>query len=89
MLKAKKGVSSAELSRQLGITYKSAWYAAMRVRCAMVDDGGLLEGILEMDETYIGGRPRKRFVKVDANLANLSTVTTKNQKEVEELLKSR
>jgi transposase-like protein len=80
MLNAKKGVSSAELSRQLGITYKSAWYSAMRVRCAMVDDEGLLEGIVEMDETYIGGRPRKRGVKVDSNVANLSTVTTEKPK---------
>ena len=36
----------------------------------------MLEGILEMDESYIGGRPRKRGVKIDPSVANLSTVTT-------------
>jgi transposase-like protein len=80
MLNAKKGISSAQISRQLGITYKSAWYACMRVRCAMVDDGELLEGILEMDETYIGGKPRRRGVKVDPSIANLTTVSTQKPK---------
>lgn len=74
MLNAKKGISSAQVSRQIGVTYKTAWYACMRVRCAMVDDGEMLEGIVEMDESYIGGRPRKRGVKVDPSIANLSTV---------------
>ncbi len=81
MLNAKKGISSAQLSRQLGITYKTAWYAQMRVRCAMVDDGEeLLEGILEMDETYVGGKPRRRGVKIDPSVASLSTVTTEKPK---------
>lgn len=80
MLSAKKGISSSQLSRVLGITYKTAWYSAMRVRCAMVDDGELLEGILEMDETYIGGKPRKRGVKVDPSVANLSTVSIQKPK---------
>lgn len=61
MLNAPKGISSMQLHRTLGITYKSAWYSAMRVRCAMVDtEVGLLEGIVEMDETFVGGKPRKR-----------------------------
>lgn len=50
-----------QLHRTLGITYKSAWYSAMRVRCAMIDtEVELLEGILEQDESYLGGKPRKR-----------------------------
>lgn len=60
MLNAKKGISSKQLERTLGITYKSAWYSAMRVRCAMVDEHDLLEGVVEMDEAYIGGKPRHR-----------------------------
>lgn len=61
MLGAPKGISSMQLHRTLGITYKSAWYSAMRLRCAMIDtDVDLLEGIIEMDETYLGGKPRKR-----------------------------
>lgn len=75
MLSAKKGISSSQLARTLGVTYKTAWYSAMRVRCCMVDDMELLEGIVEMDETYIGGKPKKRYVKVDPSIANMSRVT--------------
>lgn len=60
MLNAKKGISAKQISRDIGVTYKTAWYSAMRVRCAMLDWGEQLEGIVEMDETYIGGKPRKR-----------------------------
>ncbi|TND09826.1 MAG: hypothetical protein FD123_950 [Bacteroidetes bacterium] len=61
MLTAPKGISSMQLSRTLGITYKTAWYCSMRVRCAMIDDEiDLLEGIVEQDESYLGGRPRRR-----------------------------
>ena len=65
MLNARKGISSLQLSRDLGVTYKTAWYSAMRVRCAMVDETPMLEGIVEMDEAYIGGKPRKRSNKTD------------------------
>lgn len=80
MLNAKKGVSASQISRQLGVTYKTAWYSCMRVRCAMVDDGELLQGIVEMDETYIGGKPRKRGIKVDPSIANLSSVDNNKPK---------
>ena len=80
MLNAKKGISSSQLSRQLGITYKTAWFAQMRVRCAMVDEDPILEGILEMDETYVGGKPKWRGVKVDPSVANLSSVTQQKPK---------
>ena len=39
---------------------KSAWYMEMRIRAQMVDDDTLLKGIVEADETYIGGKPRYR-----------------------------
>ncbi len=69
MLNARKGISAMQVSRDLGITYKSAWYSAMRVRCAMLDQADMLEGIVEMDETYIGGKPRHR--NTPDNVANL------------------
>ena len=61
MLNAKKSLSSYQLARDLDLNQKTAWYLMMRVRDAMDDDGEtrLLWGIVEMDETYIGGRPRK------------------------------
>ncbi len=52
----KNGVSSYEVARALGITQKSAWHMLHRLRHAMVEDGGLLGGRVEMDETFIGGK---------------------------------
>ncbi len=56
---SKKGISSNQLARTLGITLKSAWFMSHRIRLAMSDDGktGPLGGegkIVEIDETYIG-----------------------------------
>lgn len=59
---ARKGVSSLQLSKELGITQKSAWFLLHRIReaCGNDDDddigGGMLRGIVEADETYIGGK---------------------------------
>jgi transposase-like protein len=77
MLNDKKGISSKQLSRDLGVTYKTAWFSAMRVRCAMLDWGEKLEGIVEMDESYIGGKPRKRSLHIADNTASLSNVYSK------------
>ena len=57
ILNAKKGLSSRQLSRDLGINRNSAWYLQMRIRRAMEegDNGDLFRGIVEIDETYIGG----------------------------------
>lgn len=77
MLNAKKGISAMQISRDIGVTYKTAWYSAMRVRCAMLDWGEMLEGIVEMDETYVGGKPRKRNNPSEPrkdNVADLSNV---------------
>lgn len=74
MLNARKGLSAKQVTRDVGVTYKTAWFASMRVRCAMADNDGLLEGIVEFDEVYLGGRPRKRNKKPADNDANLSTV---------------
>jgi transposase-like protein len=52
---SKKGMSANQLARSLGVTYKTAWYLAHRIREAM-QEGGLLSGIVEMDETYVGGK---------------------------------
>ncbi len=61
MTSSKKGVSSLQLSRELGITPKSAWFLTHRIREAMTEksDRNLLKGTVEVDETYIGGKPRK------------------------------
>jgi transposase-like protein len=59
ILNAKKGISSRQLCRDLAVNKNTAWYMAMRIRKAMVEHGELLKGIVEVDETYVGGKPRK------------------------------
>ncbi|MEX1253898.1 MAG: IS1595 family transposase [Dehalococcoidia bacterium] len=59
MCASKKGMSAHQLHRMLGVTYKTAWFMCHRVRHAMSDKNGApLSGIIEADETYVGGRPR-------------------------------
>lgn len=59
MCEAKKGVSANQLKRTLGVAYKTAWYLCHRIRAAVADaDTSLLKGIVEVDETYIGGKAK-------------------------------
>ena len=55
-----KGVSSMKLHRDLGITQKTAWHLAHRIRKAWETDKGLFAGPVEVDETYIGGKERNK-----------------------------
>lgn len=58
---SKKGVSALEIKRQTGLSYKSALFMLHRIRFAMAPtDGNPLTGIVEVDEAYIGGKPRRR-----------------------------
>ena len=61
MLNAKKGLSALQLSRDLKVNKNTAWRITMQIRKAMTqaEQRGLLTGIVEMDETYVGGKPRK------------------------------
>jgi transposase-like protein len=59
VVNCKNGISSCELARDLGVTQKTAWFMAHRLRFALTDGGsGLLSGEVEVDETYIGGKAR-------------------------------
>ena len=54
---SKRGISAMELMRQLHVTYKTAWYLLHRIRDAMGnrDEKYLLEGLIELDDSYFGG----------------------------------
>jgi transposase-like protein len=72
---SKKGMSSHQLSRMLGVTYKTAWFMSHRIREAMAPakDAGPLGGegkIVEADETYIGKKDGKRKAKGAAGYAH-------------------
>lgn len=61
MCSSKKGISALQLQRNLGLgSYRTAWHLAHRIRLAMKCEpfAELLKGIVEVDETYVGGKPR-------------------------------
>jgi transposase-like protein len=58
---SKKGMSAHQLHRMLGVTYRASWFMAHRLREAMSSEPMQLTGIVEADETYVGG-PRRRRV---------------------------
>jgi transposase-like protein len=55
LVTARKGISSMQLAKEIGITQKSAWFVLHRLREACGKDLGKLQGIVEIDETYVGG----------------------------------
>ena len=65
MQNAKKGLSACQAARDIEVRRPTVWSMMHRIRKAMSDDGSLLSGIIEMDETYVGGKPRKENKKDD------------------------
>ena len=57
MTESRKGMSANQLKRTLEVSYETAWYLCHRIRDAMQDGNAeLLNGIVEVDETYVGGK---------------------------------
>ena len=54
MIESKKGISANQMKRTLNISYKTAWYLCHRIRATMINDSKL-NGIVEVDETWVGG----------------------------------
>ncbi len=63
VLTARKGVSAMQLSKELGVQYRTAWYLLHRVREACASGELTLNNIVEIDETYIGGLEKNKPVK--------------------------
>jgi transposase-like protein len=53
-----KGISSLKLASLLGLQYRTTWHLTHRIRAMMESEPDLLRGIVELDETYMGGKPR-------------------------------
>jgi len=60
MSQGKKGVSALQLSKEIGVTYPTAWLLAHKIRKAMADreQGRKVRGLIEVDEGYVGGKER-------------------------------
>jgi len=56
IVESKKGISAKQMERTLGTTYRTAWHLNHRIRAALKEvDAQLLKGIVEADETFVGG----------------------------------
>jgi transposase len=56
MASTRCGISAKQIERETGVTYKTAWRMFNKIRTLLEDDGALLRGSVEMDETYFGGK---------------------------------
>ena len=64
---ARKGISSLQLSKEIGVTQKTAWFMLGRLRDACGDDIEKLRGIIEVDEVYIGGKEANKHASKKLN----------------------
>ena len=65
MIQTRSGVSAKQLERMLGVTYKTAWRMLKQIRMLMAQSPSMLDRIVEVDETFIGGKGHNRRYEWD------------------------
>ncbi|MFZ5391855.1 MAG: IS1595 family transposase [Patescibacteria group bacterium] len=81
---SRNGVAAKELQRTLGVTYKCAWRMAKKIRELMKQNRDILGGIIEADETYIGGRAHNEN-KFDNKSSVIGAVERKGRARVKKV----
>ena len=90
MIESKKGISALQLKRTLDVAYKTAWYLCHRIRAAVEDAYPMpLKGIVEIDETFIGGKVRGRGRGYKGNKAIVVGAVQRGDRIVLEVIKYR